>query len=278
MGRHFSKMHGACNDFVLLDVRGAQALPSNEQIRAMADRHTGIGFDQLLIVCAAESTDCLAAYRIVNADGSSSEQCGNGARCIAAWLHRDGVLPLNQLASLQSPVGRIGVELLSPLDVRIEMGEPNFSPERSGFADADSTGPTQRIDVAGRDTDIHIVSMGNPHAVVAVDPGNEAMLAELGPALSSHTRFQAGCNAEFVSLIDAHHLRLRVHERGAGWTRACGSGACAAAAAMIATGRCTSPVRVTLPGGALDIEWPGPGRTLWMRGPAAFVFEGEWPL
>lgn len=278
MGFHFSKMHGAGNDFVLLDARGAQALPTNEQIRAMADRHTGVGFDQLLIVCVAESAGCLAAYRIYNADGSASEQCGNGARCIAAWLHRDGALPLNRLVSLQSPVGRIGVELLSPLDVRIEMGEPDFSPERSGFVDADSAGPTQEIEVAGRNTNIHIVSMGNPHAVVEVGSSDGAVLAELGPALSRHTRFQAGCNAGFVSLIDTHDLGLCVHERGAGWTRACGSGACAAAAAMIATGRCASPVRVTLPGGTLDIEWSGPGQTLWMRGPAAFVFEGEWPL
>lgn len=278
MSLPFSKMHGAGNDFVLLDCRRGQALPAAELIRTMADRHTGIGFDQLLILTDADSPDCLAGYLIHNADGSASEQCGNGARCIAAWLHRDGVLPLNQRVSLQSPVGRIGVELRAPLDIRIEMGVPDLAPASTGFVDATGATNRQTLSVHGHAVSLHLVSIGNPHAVIEVASLADPDLLQTGPAISSHARFAKGCNAGFVEYADAHHLRLRVHERGTGWTRACGSGACAAAAAMIAAGRCASPVQVSLPGGTLDIEWPGPGQALWMRGPAAFVFEGEWPL
>ncbi|MGA7297162.1 MAG: diaminopimelate epimerase [Rhodanobacteraceae bacterium] len=277
-GLRFSKMHGAGNDFVLLDARAGKPLPDARQIRAMADRHTGIGFDQLLTITTADASGCLTAYRIHNADGSESEQCGNGARCIAAWLHRDGVLPLNQAQKLQSPAGPIGVEVLAPLDIRIEMGEPDFSPARCGFVEPGHAGALQRLEIAGRSINIQLVSMGNPHAVLEVDASDEPALAELGPALSQHPRFKAGCNAGFVQHVDDHHVRLRVHERGAGWTRACGSGACAAAAVMMASARCTSPVNVSLPGGTLLVEWSGRGHPLWMRGPAAFVFEGEWPL
>ncbi len=273
----FTKMHGAGNDFVLLDARAGKLVPDAAQLRAMADRHRGVGCDQILLVTDTRQADCLAGYRIFNADGSASEQCGNGARCIAAWLHRDGALPLASRVRLDSPAGPIGAEVLAPLDVRIDMGQPDFSPQASGFA-ADDSGPEHVFDVDGRKVHAHVVSMGNPHAVVEVASLDDPELTELGPAITRHPQFAAGCNAGFVQVLDAQHVRLRVHERGAGWTLACGSGACAAAVAMIAGGRCQSPLTITLPGGTLAIEWSGPGDTVRMRGPAAFVFEGEWPL
>lgn len=273
----FSKMHGAGNDFVVLDVRGDQPLPAPARIRAMADRHFGVGCDQVLVVTDPRQAGCLAGYRIFNADGSASEQCGNGARCIAAWLHRAGVLPLASPVQLDSPAGCIGAEVLAPLDVRIDMGRADFSPQASGFT-ADNGGPEHDLAVNGGLVHARVVSMGNPHAVVEVASVDDPAQEPLGPAITGHSRFAAGCNAGFAEVIDAHRLRLRVHERGAGWTLACGSGACAAAVTMIAAGRCRSPVEVELPGGTLGIEWAGRDEPVRMRGPAAFVFEGEWPL
>lgn len=274
----FSKMHGAGNDFVLLDARAGKPVPGPAQLRAIADRHFGVGCDQILVLTDPDSEACLAGYRIFNADGSASEQCGNGARCIAAWLHREGVLPLVTKVWLDSPAGRIGAEVLAPLDVRIDMGQPDFSPQASGFQADGDTGPEHELDVDGTRVRVQVLSMGNPHAVVEVASVDDSALARLGPAITGHPRFAAACNAGFAQVLDRHHLRLRVHERGAGWTLACGSGACAAAVAMIARDRCQSPLHVALPGGTLTIDWDGPGQPVRMRGPAAFVFEGEWPL
>lgn len=274
----FSKMHGAGNDFVVLDGRQRDPGLARDSITAMADRHTGIGFDQLLLIDPARSPDGIAGYRIFNADGSTAGQCGNGARCIVAWLHRHAGAPLGQTLHLDSPAGRIGARLWAPLDVSVEMGEPDFDPRRAGFTGSLAATPTLALDVDGHQHAVQVVSMGNPHAVLTVASLSDPTLETLGPALGRQPEFADGCNAGFVHVIDPHHVELRVHERGAGWTRACGSGACAAAAAMIGTGRCANPVRVTMPGGTLAVDWPGPGRKLWMRGPAAFVFEGMWPL
>lgn len=271
-------MHGAGNDFVLVDARGGRRPPATATIRAMGDRHTGIGFDQMLVVVDSGLGGCVAGYRIFNADGSAAEQCGNGARCVAAWLQRDGVIDLNRPARLDSPAGEIGVVMASLDDVQVEMGEPNFGATAIGLDAPEAAGSTVALALGKAQWPLHPVSMGNPHAVLEVVSLDDPKLQELGPALSCDPRFANGCNVGFVLLENPHFLQLRVHERGAGWTQACGSGACAAAAAMITSGRCQSPVQVRLPGGQLEIRWDGTGHNLWMRGPASFVFEGRWPL
>jgi len=277
MQLHFSKMHGIGNDFVVLDCR-QRAFPLDAaQIRALADRHTGVGFDQLLSVEPARNPACAFYYGIWNADGSPSGQCGNGVRCVAAWLHRAGALALGDSVAIESPSGPVTVRLLGAHEVTVDMGEPVFEPPRIPFA-ADAAAERYAIDLADEQLDIGAVSMGNPHAVVAVENLTDPALQRLGPLLTGHPRFPQGANAGFVQRLDRGRLRLRVHERGAGWTLACGTGACAAMAVLRQRGDVDDSVAVELPGGTLRIEWAGPGRTLWMTGPAAFAFEGEWPV
>jgi len=277
MQLHFSKMHGIGNDFVVLDCR-QRAFPLDAaQIRALADRHTGVGFDQLLSVEPARNPACAFYYGIWNADGSPSGQCGNGVRCVAAWLHRAGALALGESVAIESPSGPVTVRLLGAHEVTVDMGEPVFEPPRIPFA-ADAAAERYAIDLADEQLDIGAVSMGNPHAVVAVENLTDPALQRLGPLLTGHPRFPQGANAGFVQRLDRGRLRLRVHERGAGWTLACGTGACAAMAVLRQRGDVDDSVAVELPGGTLRIEWAGPGRTLWMTGPAAFAFEGEWPV
>jgi diaminopimelate epimerase len=277
MQLRFSKMHGIGNDFVVLDCRHAGFPLDVAQIRALGDRHTGVGFDQLLSVEPARDPACAFYYGIWNADGSPSGQCGNGVRCVAAWLHRAGTLALGDSVRIESPSGPVTVRLLDANTVTVDMGEPIFEPVRIPFA-ADAIAGHYAIDVAGATLDIGAVSMGNPHAVVAVDDLTDPALQLLGPRLTQHERFADGANAGFVQQLDREHLRLRVHERGAGWTLACGTGACAAMAVLHQRGDVADSVAVELPGGTLRIDWAGPGHTLWMTGPAAFAFEGEWPV
>jgi diaminopimelate epimerase len=272
---HFSKMHGIGNDFVVLDCR-RDAFPLNApQIRMLGDRHTGVGFDQLLSVQPARDRSCAFYYGIWNADGSLSGQCGNGVRCVAAWLHREGELALGDTVRLESPSGPVTVRLLSANEVTVDMGEPIFEPTRIPFA-AEHPADRYRIELAADAMEIGAVSMGNPHAIVRVDDLTDPAWQRLGPLLSGHPRFEQGANAGFVRLIDRRRLQLRVHERGAGWTEACGTGACAAMAVLHRRAEVDDQVQVELPGGTLQIDWAGPGQTLWMTGPAAFAFEGEW--
>lgn len=275
MGLRFTKMHGLGNDFVVLDARASSIRLDAERIAAMADRHVGIGFDQLLVIAAPHDATRLAAYSIHNADGSLAEQCGNGARCIGAWLHRDGLLPLDTEVKLESPAGVIGMRLLDAVTVTVEMGEPEFAPARIPF-DAPATADVYALDVDGESHAISAVSMGNPHAVLEVADVAQPRTERLGPRITAHPRFPQGVNTGFVQVLDEQRVKLRVHERGAGWTRACGSGACAAVAALRLRGRVGDTVQVELPGGTLVIDWRGPGHALWMTGPAAFVFDGEW--
>ncbi|MDO1529402.1 diaminopimelate epimerase [Fulvimonas sp. R45] len=275
MPLRFSKMHGIGNDFVLLDGRAADpALPA-AVIRAMADRHTGIGFDQLLSVEPPRDPSCAFYYGIWNADGSPSGQCGNGVRCVATWLHRAGALAIGEDVRIESPSGPVTVRLLAADRVAVDMGEPRFAPPRIPF-DAAQEADAYALDVAGETLPVGAVSMGNPHAIVVVDDLQSPALQRLGPALTAHPRFAEGANAGFVQPLGRDHLRLRVHERGAGWTLACGTGACAAMAVLRRRGEVDARVQVDLPGGRLQIDWPGPGHTLWMTGPAAFAFDGEW--
>ena len=271
----FSKMHGLGNDFVVLDCRNAPFALDTARIRALADRRTGVGFDQLLSVEPARDPGCAFYYGIWNTDGSPSGQCGNGVRCVAAWLHRAGALALDEAVRLESPSGPVTVRLLDAHEVTVDMGEPVFAPARIPFA-ADAEAERYAIEVDGATLIIGAVSMGNPHAVVMTDTLADSDAARLGPALTAHPRFAEGANAGFVQRLGRDHLRLRVHERGAGWTQACGTGACAAMAVLRRRGEVDESVQVDLPGGSLRIAWQGPGHTLWMTGPAAFAFEGQW--
>ena len=272
----FTKMHGLGNDFVMLDCRQAPMPLTHAQIRALGDRRTGVGFDQLISIEPGRD-DCAYAYGIWNRDGSRAGQCGNGVRCVAAWLHRAGALAVARTVRLASPSAAVTVELLSAAQVRVDMGVPDFLPAHIPLRAAD-TADAYAIDVDGETLAIGAVSMGNPHAVLPVADVDEPRLQVLGPALSSHPHFPHGSNAGFVQVLARDHLRLRVHERGAGWTLACGTGACAAMAVLRRRGLIDAKVRVDLPGGTLRIDWPGADAALWMTGPAAFVFDGQWQV
>jgi diaminopimelate epimerase len=271
----FCKMHGIGNDFVLVDARHAPLALPPDRIRAMADRHTGVGFDQLLSVERPRDPSCAFYYGIWNADGSPSGQCGNGVRCVAAWLHRAGALALDQPVRIESPSGPVTVRVLDPQRVTVDMGEPVFDPARIPLL-AEEADDRYVFMLEGGSVDVGAVSMGNPHAVVTVPDLADPALERLGPQLTAHPRFPQGANTGFVQVLGRDRLGLRVHERGSGWTLACGTGACAAMAVLRRRGQVDARVQVDLPGGRLQIDWPGPGHTLWMTGPAAFAFEGEW--
>jgi diaminopimelate epimerase len=274
MGLAFSKMHGIGNDFVVFDHRGRGGAPDRALVQAMADRHTGVGFDQLLTIEDGDG-ECAFRYGIWNADGSAAGQCGNGVRCVAAWLHRAGALPTGEDVRLRSPSGTVSVRVEADGRVAVDMGEPVFAPARIPFH-ADQESPRYALQVDAETVEIGAVSMGNPHAVVDATGRNAGAIERLGPAITHHARFPEQCNVGFVALRDRGHAALRVHERGSGWTRACGTGACAAMAVLRRRGDVESRVDIDLPGGTLQIDWPGPGHPLWMTGPAAFVFDGTW--
>ncbi|MFC3550572.1 diaminopimelate epimerase [Lysobacter cavernae] len=277
---HFSKMHGAGNDFVVLDLRDGATPPVPALCRALADRHRGVGCDQILTVEAPRSDGAVASYRIWNADGSSSQQCGNGARCIAAWLVRDGAAgdgtAFDRSFLLDSPVGLHAVTALGDGHYRIVMGTPVFAPARiplRGFVGAQDEYVLDHNDAVFT---FGAVSMGNPHAVIEVDDITAAPVETVAPVLQSHAAFPESVNVGFAQVESRQRIRLRVYERGVGETQACGSGACAAAAVLIRRGRVDRDVSVMLPGGELRISWPADDAPLAMAGPTAFVFEGEW--
>lgn len=269
-------MHGIGNDFVIVDCRERRLDLDASQIRRFGDRHFGVGFDQLLTIEPARDPACAFAYGIFNADGSTSGQCGNGARCVAAWLQRAGVLGAGK-TQLESPSGPVGVELLDGVRVRIEMGVPHFAPAQIPLLAAQETDP-YRLEIDGRSVEFGAVSLGNPHAVIEVDDIASAPLDTLGAALSRDGHFPEGCNVGFAQIVERNRVHLRVWERGAGATLACGSGACAAVAVLKRRGKLDDVVVVTLPGGALEIRWNGADAPIWMTGAAEFVFEGEIQL
>lgn len=279
MGLRFSKMHGLGNDFVVVDCRSRPLALDADAIRRFGDRHFGVGFDQLLTIEPARDASCAFAYGIWNTDGTRSGQCGNGLRCVARWLARTGLLTTGA-TRLESPSGPVAVELLADGHVRADMGEPRFDPERIPLLVdermIDAAHAAYAIDVAGHEVTIGAVSMGNPHAVVAVDDVAQAPVEALGAQIEHATAFPQGCNVGFAQVLARDAIALRVWERGVCETLACGSGACAAVAVLRRRGKVDAAVRVALPGGELGIEWEGPGHALWMSGPAAFVFEGEW--
>ncbi len=274
MTLHFSKMHGIGNDFVVVDCRSAPLDLSAAEIRRVADRHRGVGFDQLLTIERADRADCVWRYDIYNQDGSHAGQCGNGARCVALWLQRAGVLPSGAVR-LQSPSGVIDVEMRDDRSVRVDMGVPQFAPAKIPLR-VDVEADSYTLEIAGQTMNFGAVSMGNPHAVIRVDDIETAPVATLGAALEHSAHFPQRCNVGFVEIVAYDHVRLRVWERGVGETLACGSGACAAVAVLRRQKLVDDKVRVSLPGGDLQLEWAGPGQSMYMSGTAEFVFEGEW--
>ncbi|MBT9608932.1 MAG: diaminopimelate epimerase [Aquabacterium commune] len=285
MKLRFTKMHGAGNDFVVLDAtRGplAQGLTlSAAQYRFLADRRFGIGADQILVVEPGDPTRGTDfTYRIFNADGGEVEQCGNGARCFARFVHDTG-LTSKDVIRVQTMQAVIEPRLQADGRVTVDMGAPVLVPAEVPF---DGAGLTSKLvngcelwplPLADYPVDVAVVSMGNPHAVMRVDSAEHAPVEELGPQIESHARFPRRVNAGFMEVVSRSHIRLRVFERGSGETLACGSGACAAVVAGIRLGWLDATVHVDMPGGRLTIAWAGPGQPVMMTGPAVKVFDGE---
>ena len=269
----FTKMQGLGNDFVVFDAPGAAAARIDPNtVRALADRHLGIGFDQALMLEPPRDPAHRASYRIFNADGGEVEQCGNGARCIAALLYAR-TPELGRELSMESPGGTVHARVRPDGLVSVDMGEPNFDP-RSLPMDAPAEATRYSLDVEGETVEYGAVSMGNPHAVIEVADVNSAPVERLGARLERHRRFPRRTNVGFMQILDRSHIGLRVFERGVGETKACGTGACAAAAVGRRLGLLEAQVRVDLPGGTAHVSWAGPGENLWLTGPAATVFTG----
>ncbi|MCD0257131.1 diaminopimelate epimerase [Xanthomonas melonis] len=271
----FTKMHGAGNDFVVLDLRNGAPPPDAALAARLADRHFGVGCDQILTIEAPRSDAAVAAYGIWNSDGSAARQCGNGARCVAAWLVREGVAHAERFV-IDSPVGAHAVEQVDAGTYAVAMGVPRFEPAQiplAGFAHAREE---YALPVHGETVRFGAVSMGNPHAVVEVGRVDAAPVERVGSLLQQNAAFPDSVNVGFAQVVDVAHVQLRVFERGVGETLACGSGACAAAVVLMQRGRVERDVRVSLPGGELRIRWPGDGQDVVMSGPAVFVFDGEW--
>ncbi len=272
----FTKMHGLGNDFVVIDAVRQPIRLTEAQVRYLADRHFGIGCDQLLIVEPAQTPDVDFRYRIFNADGGEVEQCGNGARCFARFVFDQGLTDKREIR-VETKKGIIAPRLEADGNVTVDMGVPVLNPADVPFM-SDSDAFVQPLDVAGRTVAITAVSMGNPHAVQVVADVDTAPVAEQGPLIERHPRFPARVNAGFLQIVDEHNARLRVFERGAGETLACGTGACAAVVAGILRELLVSPVSVETRGGRLSIAWNGVGTPVLMTGPAVAVFTGEATL
>ncbi|AXB32759.1 diaminopimelate epimerase [Vibrio campbellii] len=270
---HFSKMHGLGNDFMVVDCITQNVFFSQDLIRRLADRHTGVGFDQLLVVEAPYDPETDFHYRIFNADGSEVEQCGNGARCFARFVRLKGLTNKYSI-SVSTKKGKMTLDVEDDGEVTVNMGEPEFEPSKIPFK-AKQKEKTYIMRTGDKTLFCGAVSMGNPHVVTVVDDVDTAEVETLGPLLESHERFPERVNAGFMQIVDRNNIRLRVYERGAGETQACGSGACGAVAVGILQGLLDENVKVSLPGGDLRISWQGPGKPLFMSGPATHVFDGQ---
>ena len=270
----FTKMQGLGNDFVVLDGIRQHVDLGPAEIARLADRHFGIGCDQVLLVERPSTPAVDFRYRIFNADGGEVEQCGNGARCFVHFV-RDQGLTTKRKIRVETRGGIIEPMLETDGEVSVDMGVPRFDPDAIPFA-GDGETEAQTVDVAGAQVTVSVLSMGNPHAVQVVDDVETAPVATQGPLLERHPRFPRGVNAGYMQVVDRANIRLRVWERGAGETLACGTGACAAVVAGIRRGLLDATVRVRTRGGDLTIRWDGPGKPVLMTGPARTVFEGEW--
>jgi diaminopimelate epimerase len=271
----FLKMQGLGNDFLVFDAAANTRLDSHT-LRALADRHTGVGFDQALMLESPRDAASRVFYRVFNSDGSEVEQCGNGARCIAALLY-DRAPELGRELTMGSTGGTIHAQVRDDGLVSVDMGVPNFEPSAIPF-DAAQRAQSYRVNVENTDLDIGAVSMGNPHAVLRVADVKSASLERIGPAIERHARFPKRANVGFMQVIGPKHIALRVFERGVGETLACGTGACAAVAIGQQRGWLEQEVRVDLPGGTAMVAWPGAGQSIWLTGPATTVFKGSIDL
>jgi diaminopimelate epimerase len=269
----FSKMHGLGNDFVVIDGVSQSVRLTPEKIRAIADRHFGVGCDQVLLVETPDTPDVDFRYRIFNCDGSEVENCGNGARCFAVFV-RERRLTGKSVITVETAGGLIELRVQQDEQVSVDIGAPRLQPTQIPFI-ADAQAVTYPVEVAGQVYNISAVSMGNPHGVLVVDDVKTAPVAALGPLLENHARFPARVNVGFMQIVSRNEIHLRVFERGVGETLACGTGACGAVVAGRLRGLLDESVKVNLPGGSLQIEWPGEGQPVIMTGPAVTVFHGQ---
>jgi len=269
----FSKMHGLGNDFMVIDGMRQTAMLDTARIRQLGDRHLGVGFDQLLLVEAPTQPDNDFRYRIFNNDGSEVEQCGNGARCFVRFVVEQR-LSNKRSIRVETARGVIVPELLDNGQVKVNMGPPELSCEKIPFV-AKQDAVIHPVQVLGQTLHITVVSMGNPHAVMEVEDTESADVANIGAALQTHAAFPQRVNAGFMQYLGREEIRLRVFERGAGETLACGTGCCAAVVAGILRGKLDSRVLVHTHGGDLTVEWAGAGQPVMMTGPATTVFSGE---
>jgi diaminopimelate epimerase len=272
----FSKMHGLGNDFMVINAINQSVDLSAAQVQSLADRHRGVGFDQLLLVEAATTAAADFRYRIYNADGGEVGQCGNGARCFMRFVHDQGLTTRPELR-VETQSGVLQLVLEADGQVTVDMGEPRLAPADVPF-DAEEFAQTCPLEVDGEVLEITALSMGNPHAITLVDVIESAPVARLGPLIENHPRFPQRVNAGFMQIIDPEHIRLRVYERGAGETQACGSGACAAVVAGRLRDQLAPRVNVSLRGGDLVVKWVGEGYPVYMTGPATQVYRGQIDL
>jgi diaminopimelate epimerase len=269
----FTKMHGAGNDFVVLDGVHQSVHLTPEQLRLLADRHFGVGCDQILVVEKSENKDADFRYRIFNADGGEVEQCGNGARCFLRFVHERRLTTKREIV-VETRSGLISPRLEQDGRVTVNMGAPIFEPVRIPFVGGTGAA-VELLEVDGKAVEISALSMGNPHAVQVVEDIERAPVLKVGQLIEHHARFPQRVNAGFMQVIDPHNVRLRVFERGAGETLSCGTGACAAVVAGIRRGLLDSPVSVATRGGTLSVAWEGDATPVMMTGPAITVYTGE---
>lgn len=268
----FTKMHGLGNDFVVIDAVTQNVRVTPSLARRIANRHTGIGCDQVLVVEPPTAPENDFRYRIFNHDGSEVEQCGNGARCFARFV-RDRNLTGKDVIKVETKTTLLELKLLADKQVCVDMGVPEFEPSKVPFQ-ADQRAERYTINIDGNDHSFSVLSMGNPHAVLEVDSTSNAPVQTLGPLVEHHPRFPNRVNVGFMQVVNQNEINLRVFERGAGETQACGTGACAAVVAGIQRGLLHSPVTAHLTGGILSIAWQGDGHPVMMTGPAETVFQG----
>ncbi len=271
----FTKMHGLGNDFVLIDGVNQTVQLSLEQLRLLADRHFGVGCDQILLVEKAK-TNADFRYRIFNANGSEVEQCGNGARCFARYVHDRGMTPKNEIC-VETLGGLITLKLESNGEVTVNMGTPKFEPHEIPFI-AEKRMLTYPLDINDKRVEFSILSMGNPHAIQIVEDINHAPVLVEGALIECHPRFPQHVNAGYMQVVNHNHINLRVYERGTGETLACGTGACAAVVTGITRGLLGSTVKVSTLEGNLIVHWEGENHPVWITGPAISVFDGEIEL
>jgi len=270
----FTKLHGLGNDFLLIEAQAGATLPSPAQWRALADRHAGVGFDQALVLEPPRAPGTVVHYRVFNADGGEVEQSGNGARCVARFLQLRGRVNADGSVRMGSTGGPVAARVLPDGRVSVELGIPSFEPRSLPFL-APAVESTYALQVAGETIEIGAVSIGNPHAVLRVAAVESAPVDRIGRALQAHASFPRQVNVGFMEIVDAAHIRLRVYERGAGETLACGTGACAAVAVGRNLGVLGTDVEVHVPGGRLGVHWQGPGEPVWLTGPALVAFTGQ---